>query len=208
VRWHSLDDAAGYSSPVAATLAGRQQIVFFTAKGLVGVDPDKGNLLWRLDWVTDYGCNIATPIVARDYLFIYSGYNVGCGVVHIATTGKTLEARLVYKNDSMHNHFSSSIRLGDHIYGFDEAELRCVDFRTGAVLWRQKGFRKGTLTIAGDRLIILGENGRLALADATPEGVEKAVCRISHAQCWVVPVLADGPLFVRDAENLICLDMR
>src|SRR5262249_12628321 len=163
---------------------------------------------WRLDWVTDYGCNIATPIIAGDYLFISSGYNVGCGVLHIAAKGKTLEARLVYKNDSMHNHFSSSVRLGEHIYGFDESELPCVGFRRGRVLWRQKGFRKGALTIAGDRLIILGENGRLALADATPDAYrEKAVCRISHVQCWVVPVLADGRLFVRDAENLMCLDV-
>src|SRR2546426_222407 len=64
VRWHALDDSAGYSSPVIAELAGLRQVVFFTEQGLVGVTPDQGKLLWRFPWQTEYGANIATPIVA------------------------------------------------------------------------------------------------------------------------------------------------
>src|SRR5262249_22981238 len=83
--WKSQDDAAGYSSPIAATLAGKRQVVFFTASGLVGVTPEDGKLLWRYPWETRYECNIATPIVAGDYVFISSSYDRGCAVVKVET---------------------------------------------------------------------------------------------------------------------------
>jgi outer membrane protein assembly factor BamB len=210
VRWRSLSDRPGYSSPIAGTLAGRRQIVFFTAEAVVGVDPDQGTELWRYAWETSYDCNIATPILAGDYIFISSGYDVGCGVLRIQDEGGgKLSAKAVYKNDSMHNHFSSSVRWHEHIYGFDESQLRCVDLRKGKVVWRQTGFRKGSLTIAGGQLILLGEYGKLALAEATPKGYkETASFQITRNKCWVVPVLADGRLFVRDEEKLMCIDLR
>ncbi len=210
VRWKALDDQAGYSSPVFATHAGKPQVVFFTALGLVGVTPDTGELLWRFPWETSYGCNIATPIVAGDYLFISSGYNRGCAVLKIeADADGKLQAHRVYENHSMHNHFSSSVRFKDHLYGFDEVELRCVDLRSGKIAWRQKGLRKGSLLLAGDTLILLGEFGKLALAEANPKGYrELASYQVTDTKCWVAPVLANGRLYVRDQERLRCLDLR
>lgn len=212
VRWRALDDTAGYSSPVSATLAGRHQIVFFTAKGLVGLDPNSGELLWRFPWETYADCNIATPIVAGDYVFISSGYNRGCAVVAIeADRNGRLEAHRVYENQSMRNHFSSSVLYEEHIYGFDEAELRCINFRTGQVVWkhRERDLGKGTVLIADKHLILLGEYGKLALAEASPAGYrEKTSCQVSDRKCWVAPVLSNGRLFVRDQEKLMCLDLR
>jgi outer membrane protein assembly factor BamB len=209
VVWKSLDDPAGYSSPVEATLAGQKQIVFFTATGLVGATLQDGKLLWRFPWETSYGCNIATPIVVGDYVFVSSGYNRGCAVVHIEKIADAFQARRVYENHHMSNHFSSSVYFRGYLYGFNDARLTCMDFGTGEVKWRESSFGKGSLLVADGRLIILGETGKLALADATPEGYhERASDQISNTQCWVVPVLAAGRLYVRDAEKVMCLDLR
>src|SRR5262249_34699739 len=90
--WKALDDEAGYSSPVAATIAGVRQVVFFTAAGLVGVAPKDGKELWRYPWETSFDCNIATPIVVEDYVFISSGYGKGAAVVKVEADGGSLKA--------------------------------------------------------------------------------------------------------------------
>lgn len=208
-RWATGDDQAGYSSPVLATIAGRPQVVFFTAAGLVGVTPDKGDILWRFPWETSYGANVATPIIAGDYIFISSGYNRGCAVVHIERTGDDVVANRVYENKNMRNHFSSSVLYKDHIYGFNETLLTCMEFRTGKVKWKQRGFEKGSLLIADGRLVILGEDGKLGLADASPESYrEQASVRVANGRCWSVPALANGLLYVRDESKLVCFDLR
>lgn len=207
-RWTAGDDQAGYSSPVLATIAGRPQIVFFTAAGLVGLTPDKGEILWRFPWETSYGANVATPIVAGDYIFISSGYNRGCAVVHIESAGNDLVANRVYENKNMRNHFSSSVLYRDHIYGFNETLLTCLEFRTGKVLWKQRGFDKGSLLIADGRLVILGEDGKLGLAAATPDAFRaQASFQVANGRCWSVPALASGLLYVRGENKLMCFDL-
>jgi outer membrane protein assembly factor BamB len=210
LKWKNLDDPAGYSSPIAAVIAGRRQIIFFTQLGLVGVSPDDGTLLWRFPWETSYGCNIATPVAFQDYVFLSSGYGRGCAVVHVEPAADgTLQAQRVYENNRMCNHFPSSVLYQGHLYGFNESRLTCMEFATGKVKWRESGFGKGSLLIAGGDLIILGDGGKLAMAQASPEAYrEKASCQVSSAQCWVVPVLADGRLYVRDDRRVTCFDLR
>jgi hypothetical protein len=204
-RWQALDDQAGYSSPVAATIAGQKQVVFFTAAGLVGLTPDRGELLWRFPWETSYGANVATPIIVGDYIFLSSGYDRGCAVVRI----RDGQASKVYENKNMRNHFSSCVFFKDHLYGFNESVLTCLDFRTGQIRWKQGGFKKGSLLIADGKLIVLGEYGKLALAEATPDAYRELTSfEVSTDRCWVVPALADGRLYVRDQGNLMCFDVK
>lgn len=209
LAWKNLDDKAGYSSPVHATIAGQEQIVFFTESGLVSVDASDGMLFWRFPWQTDYGCNVATPIVVNDYIFISSGYGKGCAVVKIDRQGDTFTANLVYSNKRMRNHFSSSVYWKEHVYGFNDGALTCLEFRTGTPRWKESGFDKGSLMIAGGDLIILGENGTLAIAAASPKAyTEKSSLPISTEKCWTMPVLANGLLYVRDQKKIRCLDLR
>jgi outer membrane protein assembly factor BamB len=220
LRWKNLDDPAGYSSPIAAACGGVPQIIFFTGAGLVGIAPADGKLLWRFPWETSYGCNIATAIAVQDYVFLSSGYNRGCAVVHVekqpplsSDAGERdegdLQARRVYENKRMCNHFPSSVFHKGFLYGFNESFLTCMEFKTGVVRWRQRNFGKGSLLIAGDRLIVLGEQGKLALADADPaEYRELASCQLPERRYWTVPALASGLLYVRDESRVICLDLR
>ncbi|MCI0378449.1 MAG: PQQ-like beta-propeller repeat protein [Gemmataceae bacterium] len=206
VKWTSQNDQAGYSSPVAVTIAGQRQILFFTEPGLVSVAPSDGRLLWRFPWQTQFGANIATPIVEQNYVFVSSGYGKGCALVKI---DGSLHAGLVYVNKNMKTHFSSCVRYKDHLYGFDDASLSCLDFRTGKVAWSERGFDKGSLMIADGHLFILGEYGTAAVAEATAEGYrEKGRFQFSNRKCWTMPVVANGRLFLRDEVTLACYDLR
>jgi outer membrane protein assembly factor BamB len=210
VVWKCLDDPPAYSSPVAATIHGTRQILSFTYNGLVSVSPQDGALLWRYPWDTRFGANIATSIVVANYVFISSGYDKGCALLEIsASPHGSLLARPVYEHNRMRNHFSTSVYHQEHLYGFDDMTLVCMDFRTGKVLWKKKDFKKGSLLVADGRLIILGESGNLALAEATPEEYrEISSFPFSTKKCWTVPVVANGRLYVRDEEKIVCYDLR
>ncbi|GIW82403.1 MAG: hypothetical protein KatS3mg105_4210 [Gemmatales bacterium] len=109
----------------------------------------------------------------------------------------------------MRNHFSTCVRKGDFLFGFDERMLTCLEWRTGKVRWKERGFDKGSLILADDHLIVLGEKGKLALVEASPDKCRvKASCQLLGDKCWSAPALADGRLYIRDEEQAICLDVR
>jgi outer membrane protein assembly factor BamB len=187
-----------------------RQIVVFTGTSLVSVSPTDGQLYWRYPWPTQFEANVATPISIGDYLFISSGYGKGCGLLKVQKDGSgELEVRRVYENNQMCNHFSSSVLYKERLYGFNESVLQCMELRTGKVAWSEKGFRKGSLLIADGHLIILGETGKLALAEATPSGYkEQGSFRVLHSnRTWTVPALAGGRLYVRDEAHIVCIDL-
>jgi outer membrane protein assembly factor BamB len=210
VVWHQLDDAAGYSSPMPMTVAGIPQVIFFTANGLVSADPATGHVLWQFPWETEFLCNIATPIIAGNYVFISTGYQRGCAVIKGSKAGDgKLKAERVYEGKNYYcNHFSTSVLYKDYLYGFNETLLTCMNFRTGDIVWKQKGFRKGSLMIADGYLIVLSDQGKLAIAPATPDGYKEiSNFTVTKNKTWTVPVLADGKLFIRDESDLYCFDV-
>jgi outer membrane protein assembly factor BamB len=218
--WASEDDPAGYSSPIAMTAGGVPHIVFFTGRRLLGVTPDEGKLLWDFAWNTKFEVNAATPVVIHGisgkdkeeltWVFISSGYGKGCALVKISARQGRFKAKAVYESNAMCCHFASPVRHGEYLYGLDETrDLTCLSIRTGEVMWRQSGFQKGSLMRIDDRLLVLGENGRLALVECNPkEYRELARTRPFRDRCWTLPVLADGRLFLRDRREVLCLDLR
>jgi outer membrane protein assembly factor BamB len=216
--WEALDDPPGYSSPIAITAAGVRQVIVFTGNSLVSVAPDGGRLYWRYPWATSFGVNAATPIFFRarsgeqagDYLFISSGYGKGCAVLRLVKgEGGAVGVGLVYENNRMRNHFASSVRVGDHFYGLDDDRLTCMEVRTGKVAWQQHGLGKGALIAAGRDLIVLGESGTLVLVEAAADAYhESARFEVFQGRCWTAPALAHGRLYVRDENEVVCLDLR
>lgn len=209
--WNALNDSAGYSSPMLATLAGSRQLLCLTGKALVGLSPDDGTEYWRYPWNTQYDVNAATPTVAGDYVFISSDYGKGCALLEIVDEGGKPRAQRVYEHNRMRNHFCTSILYKDHLYGFDNDMLACMEFRTGKMRWTQRGFGKGSLLLADDHLIVLSERGKLALSAASPEAFqEKAAFNAiaTAGPCWTLPVVHKGHLYLRGEEELICFDVR
>ena len=108
----------------------------------------------------------------------------------------------------MKNTINSSVIFEHYIYGFDGGILKCVDARTGEVKWRARGFQRGSLIVADGHLIVLGEQGRLALVEADPSRYkEKGQVQILTGRSWTSPALAMGKLYLRNQKELVCLDL-
>jgi hypothetical protein len=216
--WTALDDPSGYSSPVAATAARTRQIICFTARRMVGLRPSNGALLWEYQWATPNDANIATPIVARDYVFLSSDYQTGCALLELAPDGDGVKAKPIYvrRDKLMRNQFSTCVRHRDQLYGFDVegyggvGPLKCINLRTFTEAWMAKDLQRGSLLYADGHLLVLTEHGELALVEATPKEYRKKakVKVLGRQQTWALPALAGGRLYLRDNEKLVCLDLR
>lgn len=209
VVWSTHTDRAGYSSPIAITFNGIRQLIFLTSKTLISVSPKDGQIYWEYPWITHGGINVATPIlIPPDKLFISASYDKGAALVQMMATDERVTVQEVWKSRVMKNHFNSSVLLGDYLYGFDNAVLKCITAVTGEEQWKHGGFGKGSLILADGHLIVLSDKGRLALVEATPLAYrEKAIAQILEGKCWTVPSIADGKLYLRNQKEVVCLDL-
>ncbi|HUQ91801.1 MAG TPA: PQQ-binding-like beta-propeller repeat protein, partial [Bryobacteraceae bacterium] len=202
--WKSaIKDGAAYSSPIVFELGGVRQYSLLTASAAVGVNASTGELLWRYDKVSNRTANIATPIYHDGHLFVSTDYGTGCALLKIAPdSGKATE---VYFNREMKNHYSSSVLVGKHLYGFSSQVLTAMNFMTGEVAWKDRSVGKGSVTYADGNLYVFGEQGKVALVEATPDGYrEKGQFSVPQGEffTWTPPVIANGRMYLREQDNL------
>jgi outer membrane protein assembly factor BamB len=211
LRWAAGKDPCGYSSPVAATLGGVRQSVAVTGKSVVGIRPADGTVLWTYSWVTQFDGNIATPIVAGDYVFVSASYAKGCALLRV--TGDSVSEVYFRKNRVMRNHHDTCVVRDGFLYGFDDAFLRCVNLRTGQPVedWEALRIDKGHLILADKYLVGLTESGKLFLVDADSKGFNRRGLidtGFTGKENWATPVLVDGRLYVRGSDGLKCYDVK
>jgi outer membrane protein assembly factor BamB len=206
--WSALSESPGYSSPTAVTVNGLRQILFFTGTALISISP-KGEHYWSFPWQTRYDINVATPIlVPPNKIFISSAYDTGAALVEIKMKENRPVVEEIWRSKVMKNHFHSSVRNGDYIYGFDNAVLKCIHAATGEEKWVHSGFGKGSLILAEGHLIVLGERGQLGVVEASPDAYkEKAQWQALDGLTWAGPTLANGKLYLRNTKEIVCLNI-
>ena len=206
--WKSQSDEAGYSSAIPFNVNGSTQVVFFTGARAVGLDVRDGKLLWDYAKPSNDVANVATPIARANRIFISSDYGTGGGVVEIKADNKAEE---IYFTKDMRNHHSSSVLVGDYLYGFSSQILTAMKFDTGEIAWRDRSVGKGSLVYADGRLYCLSENGVVGLVEASPAGY-KEVGRFRIPQdslpTWTHPVVSGGRLFLRDQDTIYAFDVK
>lgn len=208
--WSTLDDKQAYAAPMLATMGGVRQIVVFSATRIFGLTPDGARVLWEHPWPTFSDINAAQPVVVSDNrVFVSSGYGVGAAVLELTPDGDRFRVREVWRNIRMKNQFSGSVHHDGYIYGLDEAILACVDAATGELKWKGGRYGYGQVALAGDHLVVLTEDGDLALVRATPERHEE-IARIPalEGKTWNYPAFADGRLLVRNLQEMAAFDLR
>lgn len=201
------NDAPGYATPVIATLGGVRQYLVFTANALVGVDPAKGKLLWRFSWDTQMQVNAAAPLVSGNQVFITSDYGKGCALVEV----KGNKAKQLWANRNMQSHFSTPILHNGYIYGTsDPNKLVCLEWKSGKVMWEQRGFEKGAQSaVAGTLLAFEGASGNLVSVALNPKQyIEQGRFRPLGGQSWTAPIIAGGKLYVRNTGALACYNLK
>jgi outer membrane protein assembly factor BamB len=208
--WAALDDPASYSSPMLVTLAGVRQILTFTATRLVGLSPENGRLLWEFPWETQNGVNASQPLIAGpDRVFISSGYGADAAMVQLAAgAGEQLTVRELWRTNRLNNVFTSSVLHDGFIYGLDEAILTCLDASTGELKWKGGRYGYGQVLLASGHLIVLTEEGELALVRADPTAHQE-ITRVPaiEGKTWNHPAMSDGILLVRNIEEMAAFDL-
>lgn len=210
--WKATDDEAGYAAPTAATINGQRLALFFTRNGLVACESATGKTLFQFPWRARMSAsvNAATPLVIDDLIFLSASYNTGAVLLRVK--GNSVE-KLWSGDDILSNHYATSVHRDGFLYGFDGRQeqgvrLRCVELKTGKVRWSQEELGAGTVTLAGDRLLVLNERGELIEAQATPEKFKetnRAQTLPSGVRAY--PALANGRLFARSKDKLVCVNL-
>jgi outer membrane protein assembly factor BamB len=208
--WSALDDRQAYASPMLVTVAGVRQILVFSASRLMGLTPDRGELLWQYPWRTEFDVNASQPLVVGDNrVFISTGYGTGAALVEISPSGNGLAASELWRSIRMKNQFASSVLHDGYVYGLDESILACLDPATGDLKWKGGRYGYGQVMLASGHLVVLTEGGDLALVRATPERHEEVVrFPMLEGKTWNHPAMADGYLLIRNIGEMAAFDLR
>src|SRR5436190_3374628 len=87
--WKGQNDVMTQASPIAATIAGIRQVIFFAKSGLVSVAPESGSVLWRYPFPFSTS-TAASPVVGNDVVYCSAAYGSGSGAVRITGSGGQL----------------------------------------------------------------------------------------------------------------------
>ncbi len=214
VVWASGPHDISYSTPLVIDVQGLQQIVFFTSEEVVGIAADDGRFLWRSPCVNEYKNNAAPLIYKQDdrLLWVTTQMDGGTRVLRLTREGDGVSTEQVWFNDKIKIFHWNAVRRGDTVFasiGSQVTFLSAIDIRTGEILWRERGFHKANGLLADGKWIFLDENGTLAMARPTRDGLDlRASTPLTSKVSWTAPTLVGTTLYVRDKEQIIALDLR
>ncbi len=214
--WKATDQEASYASPVAATIDGVRQVIFFTREGFVSLDPATGTVRSSQRWRPriNASVNAASPLLLDGHVFLSTSYNTGALLLRV----RKADVEEVWKGDeALSCHYNTPIRLGDPhgdylvgLHGRQEfgVELRCINWKTGKVQWKKEKFGCASLVRVGHQVVALTEQGHLVLLAASPDGYkELARAAVLTEPCRAHIALAGGRLYARDTKRLVCLEV-
>ncbi len=210
--WKSQDFQVTYSSPVLIERDGQDQLVVFMAEAVAAVDPSNGELIWKYE-LPEPNANLSSPLWTGDDLIVVSAaYASGTRVIRLHQEDERTVPEELWYSRKMRIHHANPIRIGDYIYGssgdFGPAFFMGMNVHTGEIAWRERGFAKATCVYADGKVIILDEDGHLALATVSPEGLNVlSKCKVTEPYSWAAPTLVGSTLYVRDRERIMALDL-
>jgi outer membrane protein assembly factor BamB len=203
---------SGYASHILADNGGYKQLIALTADVLYGIDSKTGKLLWTVPFKNSRDNNCADAIYSDGCVFASGGYGRGSILVKLSQKDGGVAADKVYDIKLMDNHHGGVILHNGNLYGsgHESRGWSCLDFKTGKQRWNTKG--KGSLTFADDMLYLYDEDGTMTLAKAAPEAYSAvssfAVPPGGKGAYWAHPVVSNGILYLRHADNLYAYDIK
>lgn len=213
IAWKNLNYAPAPASPVIVNVSGQDQLVYFSTDEIVGCDPHNGAYYWHYPHKTQYGLNISTPAWAEDNVIIMSSaYGTGSRAIQLTRNGNQTTAKQLWVNNKMRVHIGTIIRLGEVAYGssgdFGPAPFTAINVKTGQIAWQDRAIGRASFLYADNKLILLDEDGTLALAKPGASGLNiLAKAAVMKNVAWTVPTLAGTRLYLRDRRTIMALDL-
>ena len=212
VRWKGLDFENSYSTPRIVEIEGVPQIVAFMATHIIGVDPSNGRLLWSWPHENQFRQNVAMPVLTAGNRLFLSSPEAGSRTLELAREADGFRVEEVWSSKKLQFYHGTCVGRDGWLYGstgmMSPAYLTAVNLSTGEVGWRARGFAKANVIGAGDYLLILDEDGKLALAKATPEGLSVlSRFELFSSTSWTAPTLVGRTLYARDNSRIVALGL-
>lgn len=230
-EWRALRDRASYSAPILVEREGRTIVVCLTGDSVAGLEPNKGEVLWRSPFAPrQMPIGVATPVISGDRVFVSSFYD-GSLLLGLNRDGSKAErlwrrvGRSERDTDALHCMISTPVFAGNELYGVDSyGELRCLNAANGDRVWTDKTATRTArwsnihIVRNGDRYWMFNELGDLIIAKLSRNGFEEIsrtkIIEQTEDQlprrggvCWAHPAFADRHIFVRNDNKLICTSL-
>jgi outer membrane protein assembly factor BamB len=214
VAWKGGSGIAGYAAVTRMNLDGEPVLLVFHGKGLTALDAGNGAELWNVPWETSYDVNATTPIAAGDSVFITSGYKTGCMLLKTGRSG----AEILWQSKVIASIHSDPYILNGFLFGFsgdssqNRGEFKCVDLANGEEKWTANEMGWGTCVFVDGHLLCIDIKGNLFLMRPDPNAFVK-VSELRNAlgdiagPAWTKPVVANGLLYLRFKQRLVCYDL-
>lgn len=213
IAWKSGHFPISGASPLAIEVDGEDQMVFFAGGLAAGLDPDTGEILWAQSHDAGNDFNFSLPLWGDDQvLFMSSAYREGSRAIHLERRGDLTEVEQLWFSNRIKFQFLNAVRAGDRVYGthgeMRTAFLVAVDVHSGRIVWRERGFGQSSLLWADGKLVVLTEDGELALVRPTETGATVlARAQIFDTTSWSAPTLVGTTLYARDRARIVALDL-
>ena len=225
LAWRAQNEGLTHDTPILATIHGVPQVIFATAQGVISVDPNNGSLLWRTNYPFFYSTSIgASPVVWDDVVFVTGAraYGMGSVAYQVSLSNNVWTVSRLWWNNTTASHWMTPVCQNGYLYGqfgifgFDSAnaQLTCVDIRTGLVKWLMPGFGRAGTVLVNNYLVSLTELGQLVLVKPDTNsyielGRFQAILNYHSDtnKCWNGPAVSDGKIFVRSSAFVAAFDL-
>jgi outer membrane protein assembly factor BamB len=224
LRWAAGQGVHSYSSPQVFSVGDQQQVLMVSDRGLEAFDPADGILLWEHDWYLKDMFRVLQPhIVGNGQVLLATPLNYGTRLLEIKNvawdqladserrpTDAKWEVTEKWTTKDLKPYFNDGVQLGDHLYGFDNDILVCIDLATGKKKWKKGRYGNGQALLVGDsgQLLVISEQGDAVLAEISPQGLtERGKFKALSGKTWNHPVIAAGKLLVRNNEEMACYEL-
>jgi outer membrane protein assembly factor BamB len=202
-RWVGPAHGVSYSSPHLLTTDGVSQVLLLSQAGATSLALADGTLLWEHPFP---GYPIVQPALTADGDVLMS-VSDSSGTRRIAVTHASSGWAVVerWTSNGLKPYFNDFVVHNGHAYGFDGAILACIDLKDGKRVWKGGRYGNGQLILLEDQdvLLVLSEEGELALVKATPDQfTELARFKAIEGKTWNHPALAGDVLLVRNGEEM------
>lgn len=213
----SAGEAASYVSPFIVTYQGLRLLISMSSKNLIGLNADKGDLLWKFEHFTPrYVANCVTPVYHDGRIFISGGYGLGSALLKINVQGDKATVEPVWRAKDLDNRHGGVIRIGDCVYGTghfnNNGKWVCLDWNTGQTKWAQKDLGESSFTCVNGLLYTINEHGAVGLLKPAPTGYELLsqfkIPEGGEGPTWAHPVVCGGRLYIRHGDRLYAYDVR
>jgi len=212
IVWTTGKGFAGYAP--ANVFKQDSSILLFSGEAISGIDSETGSVNWTIPWIVDYKMNASLPVSDGNIVFVTSGYGKGSAALKVVNK----KASVLWSSKALEGQHSDPVIVDGFVYGYsgnntnNKGKLECLRLSDGKEMWQSSEVGIGSFAYADGYLVCFDVKGNLYLVEANPDkfvkaGEFKIAMPDVKNSSWTEPVIANGRLYLRYLQNIICYDI-